>query len=39
MSNTIPLNSRVQELWVATVATPAIFKAPAMNPTNKNIAA
>jgi hypothetical protein len=38
-SNTIPIKNRAQEIWTANAATPAIFKAPAMTPTTKNISA
>jgi hypothetical protein len=38
-SNTIPIKNRIQEIWTATAATPAIFRAPAMTPTTKNISA
>jgi hypothetical protein len=35
-SNTIPIRKRIQEICVATAATPANPKAPAINPTTKN---
>lgn len=38
-SNTIPITNRAQEIWTASAATPAIFRAPAMTPTTKNISA
>lgn len=36
-NNTIPTKIRIYEIRVATAATPAEFKAPAINPTAKNI--
>src|SRR4029079_17730727 len=38
-NNTIPIKNRIQEIWTATAATPAIFRAPAITPTTKNISA
>ena len=38
-SNTIPIKNKIQEIWTATAATPAKFRAPAMTPTTKNISA
>jgi hypothetical protein len=35
-NNTIPIKNRIQDISVATAATPATFRAPAITPTTKN---